>query len=303
MPIPDFQTIMLPLLECFADSRERTLLEVEDQLAKQFKVSPSERTELLPSGRQATFTNRIGWARTYLGKALLLEQERRSYWKITQRGRDVLKKKPVTINVAFLEQFPEFQTFRSRTQAIADVKPSAPLTAQTPEEGLETNYLLLQQQLAEEMLERVKKSTPTFFERLVVDLLVKMGYGGSRTDAAEVIGQSGDGGIDGIIKEDRLGLDQIHVQAKRWTEKVVGRPDIQQFSGALDGPGSRKGVFITTSVFSKDALDYAKTLSNKRIVLIDGQRLSELMIEYGLGVNTQRTLEIKRVDSDYFDEE
>ena len=303
MSIPDFQTLMLPLLECFADGLEHTSLQTEEQLAAKFGVTEEERALLLPSGRAPTFKNRIGWARTYLGKALLLEQVRRSFWRITARGHQVIQKHPNAINIAYLEQFPEFATFRTKTQTQILEKTQLAPANQTPEETLEASYSTLRQQLAEDLLERVKACTPAFFETLVVDLLVKMGYGGSRLDAAEVIGRSGDGGLDGVIKEDRLGLDQIHIQAKRWKDNAVGRPDIQQFSGALDGPGSRKGVFITTSTFSKEAVEYAKSLSTKRIVLIDGQRLAELMIDYSLGVNTQRTLEIKRVDSDYFDDE
>ena len=303
MPIPDFQTLMLPLLECFADGLEHRVSDLEKYLATKFVLTEIEQAELLPSGRQATFRNRIGWARTYLGKAALIASVRRSYWKVTARGVSVLQNPPAAINISYLDQFPEFAPFRANTQVKAVNSVSIAPVTQTPDETLEVSYSTLRQQLAEDLLERVKACTPAFFETLVVDLLVKMGYGGSRLDAAEVIGRSGDGGLDGVIQEDRLGLDQIHIQAKRWKDNAVGRPDIQQFSGALDGPGSRKGVFITTSTFSKEAVEYAKSLSSKRIVLIDGQRLAELMIDYSLGVNTQRTLEIKRVDSDYFDDE
>lgn len=308
MAIPDYQTCMLPFLRFLGDGKEHTLREAEDALAEHFSLSPVERAELLPSGQQGIFKNRIGWARTYLKKAGLIEAPKRAVFKITERGEKVLASEPVRIDVKFLEQFPEFIDFRDASKNSSEEPAvSAPVgsaaataTATTPEESIELAHQGLREQLAQELLSRILACSPTFFEQLVVELLVKMGYGGSRRDAGERIGQTGDGGIDGIIKEDRLGLDLIFIQAKRW-QGTVGRPEIQKFVGALQGQRARKGVFITTSTYSADAVDYASRIDTK-VVLIDGKRLAALMIDFDVGVSVSASYVVKRVDSDYFEE-
>lgn len=299
MPIPDFQSIMLPLLKLTADRQEHRRQDVAEPLAAQLGVTPEEQTKLLPSKRQEVFVNRIHWARFHLAKAGLLESPRRGVFRITDRGLQVLEAPPARITIAFLQRFPEFAEFRTASRP-ADVRD--PDEEATPEETIEAAYQQRRDALASELLTQVKQATPPFFERLVVELLVAMGYGGSRTDAGQALGKSGDGGVDGIIKEDRLGLDVIYLQAKRWADAVVGRPDIQQFAGALQGNRARKGVFITTSTFSKEARDYVSRLESK-IILIDGKDLAYLMIDHDVGVTLERTYEIKRVDTDFFTEE
>lgn len=306
MAIPDYQTCMLPFLRFLDDGKEHSLREAEDALAGHFKLSAAERAELLPSGQQGIFRNRIGWARTYLKKAGLVEAPKRAVFKITERGSRTLASNPVKIDGKFLEQFPEFLEFRDASRPSNEnarmSAPAAEVTASptTPEESIELAYLGLREQLAQELLSRILACSPTFFEQLVVELLVKMGYGGSRRDAGERIGQTGDGGIDGIIKEDRLGLDLIFIQAKRW-QGSVGRPEIQKFVGALQGQRARKGVFITTSTYTPDAIDYASRIDTK-VVLIDGKHLSALMIDFDVGVSVSASYVVKRVDSDYFEE-
>ncbi len=293
---------MLPFLHHLADGKEHSLRDAEESLAENFKLTPAERAELLPSGQQGIFKNRIGWARTYLKKAALIEAPRRAVFKITERGMQTLASNPSKIDAKFLEQWPEFIEFRDvskpSTEQAQPIELS--LTTTTPEEAIELAYQGLREQLAQELLSRIMSCSPTFFEQLVVELLVKMGYGGSRRDAGERIGQTGDGGIDGIIKEDRLGLDTIFIQAKRW-QGSVGRPEIQKFVGALQGQRARKGVFITTSSYTSDAVDYASRIDTK-VVLIDGKNLSALMIDFDVGVSASASYVVKRVDSDYFEE-
>ena len=297
---------MLPFLRFLGDSKEHSLREAEESLSETFNLSDAERTELLPSGQQGIFKNRIGWARTYLKKACLVEAPKRGVFKITDRGRKILSTNPARIDAKFLEQFPEFMKFRENSKATNEIAtileaPEAVATATaTPEEAIEFAYQGLREQLAQELLSVIMSCSPTFFEQLVVDLLVKMGYGGSRRDAGERIGQTGDGGIDGIIKEDRLGLDAIFIQAKRW-QGSVGRPEIQKFVGALQGQRARKGVFITTSTYTAEAVDYASRIDTK-VVLIDGKTLSGLMIDFDVGVSVSASYVVKRVDSDYFEE-
>jgi len=298
MAIPDYQTIMLPLLKFAGDGQEHSLRETIDFLANEFSLSDEERKELLPSGSQATFDNRVGWARTYMKKAGLLESTRRGYFCITARGKNVLEQNPQKINVKFLKQFPEFVEFQ-KPKKKGEIDP--PPVDITPEESLEAAYQELQHGLASELLQMVKQCPPDFFEQLVVDVLIKMGYGGSRKEAGQAVGKTSDGGIDGIIKEDKLGLDIIYIQAKRW-EGTVGRPEIQKFAGALQGQRARKGIFITTSSFTKDAREYVENI-NTKIILIDGQRLAELMIAYNVGANTTAIYEVKKIDSDYFIED
>lgn len=297
MPIPDYQHLMTPLLVVSRDGKEHTLGDVIEKIALQLRLSDQDKKELLPSG-QATFANRVGWARTYLKKAGLLEPTGRARFRITERGLDVLKDHATDLNTEFLTRFPEFNEFRAatRTQKGEEVSGS-----QTPEETLELGYQRLKQALAQDLLERVKKSPPEFFEQLVVDLLVAMGYGGSKKDAGQAVGGSGDGGVDGTIKEDKLGLDVVYIQAKRWKDNV-GRPTVQAFAGSLDGVRAKKGVLITTSRFSDDARKYADRIE-KRIVLIDGEQLAQLMIDHGVGVTEVASYAVKRIDLDYFGEE
>lgn len=301
MAIPDFQSVMLPLLKFASDRNEHSLQEAIEILAKEFHLTEDEKMELLPSGSQARFSNRVAWARSYFKQALLVENTRRSYFKITQRGLDLLSKNPTYINKKTLEQYSEFLSFQNIKREIESDKSSEEVENQTPEETLEVAYKSLSNGLAAEIIQRVKDCTPVFFERLVVQLLLAMGYGGSRVEAGRAIGQSGDGGIDGIIDEDKLGLDSIYLQAKRW-EGTVGRPEIQKFVGALQGNRAHKGVFITTSDFTKEAQEYVKNISNK-VVLINGFTLAKLMIENDVGVSTVSTYKVKKVDSDYFVDE
>jgi restriction system protein len=261
---------------------------------------------MLPSGKQRKLVNRIAWAKTYMAKAGLIESVSRGKFKITDRGTTLLKTNPTKIDVALLNQYPEFLEFRERskptkTDSANGSEPEVTTAEQTPQELLESSYQALHAQIAEDLLERITKVSPQFFEKLVVDLLVSMGYGGSRKDAGQAIGKSGDDGIDGIIKEDRLGLESVYVQAKRW-KGTVGRPDVQSFAGSLEGHRARKGVFITTSQFSADAKAYVNRIE-KKIILIDGEQLANLSLEFGIGVEPVTTYKIQRIDSDYFEEE
>jgi len=299
--IPDYQTIMLPLLRLAGDGQEHSLREVTEKLAGEFGLSSQEQAQKLPSGQQSVFGNRVGWARTYMKKAGLLDTTRRAYFKITARGREVLAAKPARIDGKFLNQYQEFRSFKALRHEKDDVENEVQGELKTPEEALENAYEDLRGNLASEILQRLKSSPPGMFEKTVVELVVRMGYGGSLRDAGQAIGKSGDEGIDGIIKEDRLGLDVIYIQAKRW-ENTVGRPEIQKFAGALQGQRAKKGIFITTSDFSKDAAEYAARIESK-IILIDGEQLAQLMIDYNIGVTPVTTYEIKRIDSDYFVED
>jgi len=301
--IPDYQTLMLPLLQLITDGKEYSLNEAVDKLAKQFQLTDEERAELLPSGQTFLFGNRVGWARTYLKKSGLIDSPRRGYIQITKRGKEVLKEKPNEINVKFLRRFPEFLEFQSskKEENLSDGSLFEETKQQTPAELLETGYQSIRKSLEQEILSKLKSVHPSFFEKIVIQLLVKMGYGGSIQDAGKAIGRSGDEGIDGVIKEDKLGLDTIYIQAKRW-EGVVGTPELHKFVGALAGQGAKKGIFITTSSFTKEAKDYIPRNETK-IVLIDGEKLAQYMIDYNLGVSVQNTYEIKKIDSDYFEEE
>ena len=302
MSIPDYQTVMLPLLKLAVDQQEHSNREAVDDLARHFGLTDQERKQLLPSGRQTIFDNRVAWAGTYLRKALLLTATKRGHFKITDRGLEVLENAPTAINVKFLNQFPEFREFRAaRRDTPAEESDSGKDNEDTPEEALESSYQRLRNTLAKELLEQVSQSPPSLFEKLVVELLVKMGYGGSRKDAGQAMGGSGDEGIDGIIKEDRLGLDKIYIQAKRW-QGTVSRPEIQKFAGALQGQRAKKGVFITTSDFSREARDYVVRIDSN-IVLIDGETLAQFMIDNNVGVTPVSTFEVKRIDSDYFTDE
>ena len=301
MAIPDYQSIMLPLLELAGDNKSHLVHDAVDLLAQQFSLTNDEKREVIPSGRVSRFHNNVTWARTYLKKAGLLEDPKRGEFRITERGSQVLAGKHESIGVRFLEQFEEFREFKTARRTPRPDTGTPDLSEATPEEALQAAYQTLRNSVASDLLDQVKRSSPAFFERLVVDVLVAMGYGGSRMEAGEAIGHAGDEGIDGIIKEDRLGLDIIYIQAKRW-ENTVGRPEVQRFAGALQGRRARKGVFITTSSFSREARDYADNIDTK-VILIAGTRLAEFMIDYGVGVTTDATYEVKRIDADYFPDE
>lgn len=303
MSIPDYQTLMLPLLKHVADGQEHSFRSVVEALAAEFKLKDSERRELLPSGGQFVFDNRVGWARTYMKKAGLLSAPKRGTVQITDRGLKVLARDPKRIDNKLLREFPEFLEFQGSKSAEAKQEPeTAGNEALDPQETIEAGYHKIHKQLSAELLTRIKASSPEFFEKLVLELLLKMGYGGSRRDAGQRIGKSGDGGVDGVIKEDKLGLDEVYIQAKRWDGGQVGSKEIQAFVGALHGRRARKGVFITTSDFSKPAREYARDIQDK-VILINGQDLAELLIEHSVGVSTIASYEIKRIDTDYFAEE
>lgn len=283
------------------DGREYSLREAIENLSSHFRLSEEKKQEMLPSGRQPTFDNRVGWARTYLKKAGLLKSTRRGYFQITAKGQSVLNENPSRINVKFLEKFPEFIEFKNLKRDSSETSDEViQEDEKTPEENLETIIQGLSQELASEILENIKTCSPSFFEKLVIDVLVKMGYGGTRKDASKIVGRSGDGGIDGTINEDRLGLDIIYVQAKRW-ENPVGRPEVQKFAGALQGFRAKKGIFITSSTFTAEARDFVSRIDSK-IILIDGHTLARYMIEYGVGVSTREIYEVKKIDIDYFTE-
>jgi restriction system protein len=308
MAIPDYQTLMLPVLKLAGSGEELRFRDMVETLAQEFDLTAEERSELLPSGTAFLFDNRVGWARTYLKQAGLLDSPKRGVLRITDRGKATLQSRPVRIDARFLDQFAEFREFRTRRpddnrgdRAAASAPRQTPLDIETPEERLATAYRTLRADLQAELIEQVKSASPAFFERLVVDLLLAMGYGGSRQDAGRAIGKSGDGGIDGIIKEDKLGLDVIYIQAKRW-EGTVGRPEVQKFAGALQGHRASKGVFITTSSFTREAEEYANAI-NTKVILINGAVLTELMIDHGVGVATTGIYELKKVDADYFEGE
>jgi restriction system protein len=298
---------MLPVLMALADGRERSVRELREELALKLELSDADMRQLLPSGKTPVFHSRVGWAKTYLNKAGLLRIVRRGSYQLTEEGAALLKTKPASVTNETLARYPSFQAFVSREDTGGDEATPAPTTPAervdqktTPQERLEAAHQQLRRETEDQLLELVMKAPPAFFERLVVDLLVRMGYGGSVEDAGKALGRSGDGGIDGLIKEDPLGLDAVYIQAKRW-QGNVGRPEVQAFAGSLEGERARKGVFITTSGFTRDARDYVGRI-DKRIVLIDGTRLAGLMFDHGVGVASVAAFEVKRVDSDYFEE-
>jgi restriction system protein len=303
MAIPDYETLMLPVLQYVADGKDHPLKEITAHLADTFKLTADEREQRIPSGQSTYIQNRTGWAKTYLKKAGLLISPKRGIIQITDRGREVLAKKPERIDGALLSQFPEFTAFQERSNLQEESQQPQHLSVeqQTPEEVIESSFHELRSQLADELLEQIKGCSSDFFERLVVDVIVAMGYGGTQRDAARATQRSNDGGIDGIIKQDRLGLDTIYIQAKKWNEsQPIHRPEIQKFAGALQGVRARKGIFITTSSFSVGAREYVANIDSK-IVLIDGTELAQLMIDHGIGVTPHQTYEIKRLDSGYFE--
>jgi restriction system protein len=303
MAIPDFQSLMLPLLQFAGDGKDHSGREAIDHLGKLFKLSQDDLKELLPSGIQARFDNRVHWARSFLKQAGLIENPARGTFRITEEGNKLLAAKPPAINIKFLMQFPKFVEFRKRSAKTAANGENAvdAEVKSTPKEALEENFQRLHNELAAELLDTVKGCSPTFFENLVVELLVTMGYGGSRQEAGRAVGRSGDGGIDGIINEDRLGLNVIYIQAKRW-ESTVNDKEIRNFVGSLAGQKANRGVFITTSDFTQKAWDYVKNIPQK-VILIDGDKLARLMIEHNVGVSEVATYRIKKIDADFFAEE
>ena len=303
--IPSYEEIMLPLLNLLSDKQEHTLQEADDALAKHFKLTDLERDELLPSGQQPIFRNRLGWARTYMKKAGLLATPSRAKFIITEKGIDLLKEKPKEITSKLLKRYPEFIEFQSIKKIKDNVieqsfEISSIIDGKTPEEALEYAYQKLKSELAKEVIDVVKNCTPAFFEKLVVDLIVRMGYGGSRKDAGQALGKTGDGGIDGIVKEDKLGLDTIYLQAKRW-ENSVPVKEIRDFTGALASKKAKKGIFITTSSFPQSVYDFV-TQVEYRIILINGDQLADLMIEYNVGLTPINEYQVKKIDFDYFEE-
>ena len=294
---------MRPLMDVISDGKEHAVRETLDRLGDHFELTDEERKRLLPSGRQEVFTNRVAWAKTHLRMAGLIEPTARGVFKITTRGLEVLSATRDRIDLRLLRKQPGYLEARDRKRDKPEGNGELVTSDadQTPEELMEQSFEALRESLGREILAKLKSASPAFFERLVVELLVRMGYGGTRKDAGQAIGKSGDEGIDGIIKEDRLGLDTIYIQAKKW-EQTVSRPEIQKFAGALQGVRARKGIFITTSDFSREAVDYATRIDSK-IVLIDGEHLWNLMIDFGIGVSTTATYEVKRIDNDYYSEE
>jgi restriction system protein len=301
MAIPDFQTIFLPFLKLLADGNTHSINDADQHLAEHFHLTPEERSELLPSGKQARFRNRVNWSASYLYQAKLIDRVTWGVYRITERGKELLKRNPTELNTKSLGEYEEFRTFQTKSGTKPEATEHKEQRTETPEEILEATHLQLRSLLATNLLERVRSSSPLFFEQVVIDLLLAMGYGGSRAEAASLTKITGDEGIDGIIKEDRLGLDSIYVQAKRW-EGVVGRKEVQAFAGSLEGARARKGVMMTTSWFSDGAEEFVQKIE-KKIVLIDGERLADLMIEHNVGVSEAQRYVIKKVDTDYFGEE
>ena len=304
MAIPDFQSVMLPLLQLAGDGEIHRIQNATRKLSEHFNLTEEEKARMLPSGQSTIFYNRVGWAKTHIKKAGLIEDPNRGQFRITEREKLTLENNPQNIDMNYLMQFSEYEEFRKRTKSIDEKEEDQEEDPGklTPEEALESAFQKIKSDLSDELLEYVLKSSPGFFEKLVVEILVEMGYGGTQRDAARAVGQSGDEGIDGIIDEDRLGLDSIYIQAKRWQKDAkIGRPQIQTFVGALQGKRAKKGVFITTASFTNQAREYATGIDSN-IVLIDGLRLVDLMIDFGVGVTTRTMYEIKELDTDYFEE-
>jgi restriction system protein len=301
MAVPDFQSFFKHLLDIAADGNEHTIREAREKISKVFELSTQDLEEKLPSGTQTTFENRVFWAKSYFVQAKVLESPKRGSFKITERGLNLHEQGHMRIDIKILNQYPEFVEFHTAKKTTKKEPQAHENQFETPEELLQKSYLSIRNELGANILERIKNNSPVFFEHLVVDLMVSMGYGGTREDASESIGKTGDEGIDGIIKEDRLGLDVVYLQAKRW-EGTVGRPEVQKFVGALHGQRAKKGVFITTGRFSNDAFDYVKNIDPK-VILIDGDKLVNFMIDYNLGTTTSTIYEIKKIDSDYFTED
>jgi restriction system protein len=308
MTVPDYQSLMLPVLST-ATHEEVRFKDVVDRLANQLELTPEDRGELLPSGKQTVFNNRVHWAKTYLSKAGLLESTRRGHFRITQRGQQVLDSHPARIDVPFLDQFPDFREFKARARA-SQTNPLTEMDPQevdfdsqteTPDEIMRAAHKRIEVALAQDLLDRIRTAPPDFFERLIVNLLLSMGFGGSVTAAGRAIGRSGDDGVDGVVDQDALGLDRVYIQAKRYADgNNIGAGAIRDFFGSLDRHKATKGLFVTTSAFSPSARETAEFLS-KRIVLIDGEQLTKLMIRHSVGCRVEDTLHIKKIDEDFFE--
>lgn len=307
LPIPDYQTLMLPVLKIAAEGETR-VPDAAEKIADELNLSMVEREEMLPSGKQRLLHNRIHWAKFYMNKAGLIDIPSRGRFSASAAGRNLLAQNPSGINVEALRNFPAFVEFYSKsanTSRLGETPANIAAAASdsTPEEQIDAAHGLMQSALKVELLQRILGQSPSFFERVIVDLLLAMGYGGTHEQAALKLGKTGDGGVDGVIDEDRLGLDRIYVQAKRYAPHVsVGRPEVQGFVGSLVGLGATKGVFVTTSGFSTHAVEYVKHLQ-QRVILVDGARLSDLMVEHDVGVRLNRTISVKRLDEDFFSDE
>ncbi len=303
MPIPDFQQCMRPFLSAVSDGEVHHFNDAYEKVCEHFKVTDEEKRQLLPSGKQTIVKNRCGWARTFMKKAGLLLDPKRSHVQITKQGLQALKKQPDTINNKYLREIsPEFVEFQKAKPKVTSSDQNNKTEDSTdPLERLENAHLEIQSSLASELLQLVKDQDPIFLENLVVQLMHAMGYGGWSKESGETTQYTADGGVDGFINDDPLGLDTIYLQAKRYTDNAIGRPDLQAFVGALEMKRARKGVFITTSRFSKDALDYIEMIE-KKVVLIDGEKLAALMVEHNLGVATKETYRVKAIDTDFFDD-
>lgn len=307
MPVPDFQSLMLPALMALADGSPTPIGEVRDRVAASEGLTPEDVREMLPSGRQSVLVNRVSWAVMYMERAGLLERTKRGVYRLMPEGERLLSRMPARIDMAVLREYPGYAEWKKQAP-----KPSAGQEAahsqadalkETPEEALDRAAGELRSALEAEVLQRIREAAPAFLERVVVDLLIAMGYGGGDAAKGRVTGRSGDGGIDGTIREDALGLDEVYVQAKKYAEgNSVGQGDLRNFAGAIDAAGTTKGVFVTTASFTRDAKHYVER-SPKRIVLIDGAELARLMVRHGIGVRTRVLHEIKRIDEDYFDQE
>lgn len=298
MPVPPFQDFIFPLLDLLKDGQTYRSSDVNQRMADLFELDQEDRQELLNSGRQTRLENRVQWAATYLRKAGLIQNVQRGYYRITDLGVEVVYSGIDFINIQFLERFPSFVEFRQKTKA-EETRDNVLVSTATPEEILEESYKSLRGELVIEILQKVKEATPAFFEQLVLDVLVSMGYGGSRPEAGKRIGQSGDGGIDGLINEDRLGLDTIYVQAKRWSNTVTDST-VREFIGSLDTNGAHKGVLITTSDFTAPAIRTVERLTQKKVILLNGEALAQYMIEFNVGVSEKSTYIVKKLDHDYF---
>lgn len=305
MAIPDYQTLMLPLLKAVKDGNEHRVGDITQQLAQEFQLTQEERQQLLPSGTQTTFANRVGWAKSYLIQAGALEGTKRAHFRITDRGREVLDSSPSHIDNEYLLRFEEFVAFRNRgktpetpSQTLAEL--AEPSQVQTPDELIRSTLKQMEAALAKELLDRILAASPAFFESLIVKLFIAMGYGGSREDAGQIVGKSGDHGIDGVIDQDSLGLDRVYIQAKKYAKNnSVSEPEIRGFSGSLGAAKANKGVFVTTSTFTQPARDFAERHPFK-IILIDGEQLTALMIRHNVGARIEQTLHFKRIDEDFF---
>jgi restriction system protein len=303
MGIPDFQSAMLPLLKSISDGNIHEVKTIKQKLAAEFNLTELELIKMLPSGRAKLFDNRLGWANFYLKKAGLIVSNERGKFQITDEGKKFLAKKPDKIKVSTLKQFRTFQEFQidKKVSSTEDIEQKSENETISPEEKMDEGYTQYSNEIMGEILKKIIGCSPSFFESLVVDLLINMGYGGSRKDAGEAIGRSGDGGIDGLIKEDKLGLDTIYIQAKKYDKSSIPISDVRDFAGSLLSKKAKKGIFITTSDFPDSAHEFVKSIEPK-IVLINGSQLVAYMYQYNIGVSTKSVYEIKNIDHDYFEE-